>query len=169
MFDTSNTGFKSNGSALNHVPAVDPPAFTFVTGAFPNQLNGIVLHGSRAYVPNTGASPDGPVRFNVNVQALLSVIDTSADTEGQANGQPQTINLNRGINFEAAGPNKLFLAVPWAIAFKHKSDEGYVVALTLGLFSVIMLVSIEAAKRVSEHRRARKGANQWQEPLKSEI
>ena len=48
-------------------------------------------------------------------------------------------------------------------------DEGYVVALTLGLFSVIMLVSIEAAKRLSEHRRARKGANQWQEPSRSKI
>jgi len=42
---------------------------------------------------------------------------------------------------------------------QFQDEEGYVVALTLGLFSIIMLVSIEAAKRLSEHRRARKGAN----------
>jgi sulfate/thiosulfate transport system permease protein len=52
---------------------------------------------------------------------------------------------------------------------QFQDDQGYVVAMTLGLFSIVMLVSIEAVKRFSEHRRARKGANQWQEPLRSEI
>jgi sulfate transport system permease protein len=41
---------------------------------------------------------------------------------------------------------------------QFQDDQGYVVALTLGLFSIVMLVSIEATKRLSEHRRARKGA-----------
>ena len=123
-----DTGFKSNGSAIHRVPATDPPTFAFVTGAFPNMLNSIAIKGARAYLPNTAASPDGPVRFNVNVQAFLSVIDTRSDAEGQANGASQTINMNRGINFEPPGPPRLFLGVPWAIAFEHDGPVGWVVA-----------------------------------------
>jgi sulfate transport system permease protein len=47
-------------------------------------------------------------------------------------------------------------------------DEGYVVALTLAAFSVLMLASIEAAKRLSTHRRRKKGTGQWPELSKSE-
>ena len=122
----ANTGFNSNGSVLNHVSIANPPAFTFPTGAFPNQLNSIVIKGGRAYVPNVGASPDGPVRFNVNVQALLSVIDLGTDTEGAVGGVTQTINMNRGVNLEGAA-TQLFLAVPWAIEFEHRHDVGYAV------------------------------------------
>jgi YVTN family beta-propeller protein len=122
----ANTGFSSNGSVLNHVAATNPPTFTFTTGAFPNQLNSIVIKGDRAYVPNTGASPDGPVRFNVNVQALLSVIDLRTNAEGTAGGVSQTINMNRGVNLEAAA-TQLFFAVPWAIDFEHASNVGWAV------------------------------------------
>ena len=120
------SGFNSNGSVLNGVAATNPPTFTFATTAFPNQLNSIVIKGNRAYLPNTGASPDGPVRFNVNVQALLSVIDLGTDAEGQAGGATQSINMNRGVQFEAAA-TRLFFAVPWAVEFKHGSNEGYAV------------------------------------------
>jgi sulfate/thiosulfate transport system permease protein len=51
---------------------------------------------------------------------------------------------------------------------QFQDDQGYIVALTLAMFSILMLGSIEATKRLSDHRRARKGANQWQEPSKSE-
>src|SRR5262245_24059054 len=121
-----NTGFNSNGSVLSHVPIANPPAFNFPTGAFPNQLNSIVIKGNHAYVPNVGASPDGPVRFNVNVQALLSVIDLRTDREGTVGGVPQTINMNRGVNFEGAA-TQLFFAVPWAIEFERGRDVGYAV------------------------------------------
>jgi YVTN family beta-propeller protein len=118
----ADTGFRAAGDALGGVaPGAD---FTFTTGAFPNMLNNIVIKGNRAYVPNTAASPNGPVRFNVNLQAFLSVIDVGSDSEDES----QTINMNRGINFEPAGEGKVFLAVPWAAAFKHASNEGYVVA-----------------------------------------
>jgi YVTN family beta-propeller protein len=86
----ADTGFRSNGSALNGVPGTTPPTFFFVTGAFPNMLNSVVIKGDRAYLPNTAASPDGPVRFNVNVQAFLSVIDLTTDSEGTASGGFQT-------------------------------------------------------------------------------
>ena len=129
----ADTGFKSNGSALDRIAAVTPPAFGFVTGAFPNQLNAIAVKGNRAYVPNTAASPNGPLRFNVNVQAFLSVIDTRDDVEGTAGGTVQTFNMNRGINFEPAGANKVFFAVPWHVAFAHRSDAGYVVSAASNL------------------------------------
>jgi YVTN family beta-propeller protein len=135
----ADTGFRSNGSALQRIPATNPATFTVVTGAFPNNLNSIVIKGNRAYLPNNGASPDGPVRFNVNVQALLSVLDTVTDEEGQAGGASQTINMNRGINFEPQTENRLFLGVPWQIAFEHQSNEGWVVASTANIIVKVVL------------------------------
>src|SRR5262249_10106307 len=61
-------------------------------------------------------------RFNVNVQALLSVLDTTTDTESG-----QTINMNKGVQFEPAGV-KLFNTTPIALAFKQSAPEGFVVA-----------------------------------------
>ena len=133
----ADTGFRSNGSALKRIPATTPPTFTVVTGAFPNMLNSVVIKGNRAYLPNNAASPDGPVRFNVNVQAFLSVIDTTTDAEGVVNGQSQTINMNRGINFEP--PGRLFLGVPWHMAFKHGNNEGYVVSSAANLVVRVVL------------------------------
>src|SRR2546422_388362 len=69
----ADTGFKAAGDALARIPP--GPAFVFTTGAYPNQLNNIAVRGNFAYVPNTGASPNGPVRFNVKTQSLLHVID----------------------------------------------------------------------------------------------
>jgi YVTN family beta-propeller protein len=118
----ADTGFLSNGSVLDRIPATDPATFTFVTGAFPNLLESIVIKGDRAYLANVGSSPNGPFRFNVNIQALLSVFDTSTDTDSG-----QTINMNRGVQFEPIGV-RLFNTTPIALAFKHNSDEGYVIA-----------------------------------------
>ncbi len=151
----ADTGFKSNGSALQRIPARTPAEFFVTTGAFPNFLNAVVIKGNKAYLPNNAASPDGPVRFNVNVQAFLSVIDTEQDKEAELNGQKQTINMNRGIQFEPASPNKLFLGVPWHIAFKHNSNEGYVVASAANIVVKIVLdengtPSINAPKQAGD-------------------
>jgi YVTN family beta-propeller protein len=129
----ANVGFNANGNTL---AGIAPGAnFDQPTGAFPNQLNSIVIKGNHAYVPNTAASPNGPVRFNVNVQSFLSVIDLGTDTEGA------TINMNRGINLEAASASRVFLAVPWAAAFEHRSNTGYVVAAASNL---IVKVDLDA-------------------------
>ncbi len=143
----ADTGFKSKGSALDCKlkGATDPNCTTnaadnsFVTGAFPNSLNSIVIKNGRAYLPNNAASPDGPVRFNVNVQAFLNVIDTATDKEGLADGNRQTINMNRGINFEPAGEKKLFIGMPWHMAFEHKSNVGYVVASAANILVKVVL------------------------------
>jgi YVTN family beta-propeller protein len=118
----ADTGFKSNGSVLDRIGATDPATFTFTTAAFPNLLQSIVIKGNRAYLPNVGSSPNGPVRFNVNVQGLLSVFDTTTDQDSG-----QTINMNKGIQFEPPG-RRLFATTPIAMAFKHSGDEAFVVA-----------------------------------------
>jgi YVTN family beta-propeller protein len=137
----ADTGFKSDGSLLKRVAATEK----VTTAAFPNMLQAVAIKGSRAYLPNTCASPDAPVRFNVNMQACLTVLDTRTDAEGQAAGKPQSINLNSGVQFEVADEavfeRRLFHAVPWAVAFKHKSDTGYVVSLSS---NVVVKVQIDA-------------------------
>ena len=142
----ADTGFRSKGSSLacKIKGAADPTCTTvaadnsFVTGAFPNSLNAVAIKGNRAYLPNNAASADGPVRFNVNVQSFLNVIDTTADAEVAA----QTINMNRGINFEPASEKKLFLGMPWHIAFEPRSNEGWVVAMAA---NIIVKVALDEA------------------------
>jgi len=120
------TGFQSDGSTLDKivVDAANPAASKVNTLAFPNQLESIVVRGNRAYLPNTASSPNGPVKFNVNVQAFVSVIDTDADQEVVA----ETFNMNKGVQFEAVG-KKLFPTNPAALAFKHSGAfEGFVLS-----------------------------------------
>ena len=143
----ADVGFKSKGSSLacKLKGATDPTCTTqaadgsFTTGAFPNSLNSIAIKGTRAYLPNNAASPDGPVRFNVNVQAFLNVIDTATNKEGKVGDKLQSINMNRGINFEPASESKLFIGMPWHAAFEHKSNEGYVVASAANILVKVTL------------------------------
>src|SRR5207249_7067221 len=115
-----DTGFKAFGDALARIP-VGPTAI-FTTGAYPNQLNNIAVKGRFAYVPNTGASPNGPVRFNVNTQSLLHVIDRSHAVDAG-----RTINMHLAVA-QQTSTDRRFITQPWAMAFKHDSNEGYVVS-----------------------------------------
>ena len=120
----ADTGFKALGDALGRIPPGDPanPAnFKFTTGAYPNQLSNVAIKGNFAYVPNTGASPNGPVRFDVNTQSLLHVIDRVLDQDAG-----KTLNLHTAVRDQTSSA-KRFLTMPWAIAFKHGTNEGYVV------------------------------------------
>ncbi|HWW87486.1 MAG TPA: beta-propeller fold lactonase family protein [Vicinamibacterales bacterium] len=115
----ADTGFFANGDALARIPP--GPTFDVQTGAYPNQLNNIGIRGGFAFVPNTGASPNGPFRFDVNTESLLSVIDLSSNTDAN-----QTINMHKAV--ADASPPRLFHTIPWALAFKHGADEGYVIS-----------------------------------------
>ena len=82
------------------------------------------MRGNRAYLPNTASSPNGPVKFNVNLQAFVSVIDTDTDQEVA----DETFNMNKGVQFEPVG-KKLFPTNPSALAFKHNGAfEGFVLS-----------------------------------------
>jgi uncharacterized protein (TIGR03437 family) len=121
----ADTGFEAAGDALKRIAPPAPPVaadFKFVTGAYPNQLNNIAIRGRFAFVPNTGASPNGPTRFDVNTQALLSVINLSARADAN-----RTINLHSAVIKQTGLPRR-FVTQPWAMAFKTKSDEGYVIS-----------------------------------------
>lgn len=115
--------FKSDGNTLARQPLSTPPVFDNVTGAFPNLLESVIVRGNLAYVSGTCSSPNGPFRFNVNVQSCLSIIDTTRDAE--AFGAGTTLNMNVGVNFEAVGV-KLFNTNPFAVDFKHSAAEGFV-------------------------------------------
>jgi YVTN family beta-propeller protein len=116
----ADTGFKANGNALLRIPP--GLSFVFETGAYPNQLNNIAILGDFAFVPSTGASPNGPVRFDVNTQSLLSVINRLTNADANV-----TLNMHTAVRDQLALP-QTFITVPWAMAFKHTANDGYVVS-----------------------------------------
>ncbi len=103
----ADTGFNfARGAFVNTTPG-DAPRTIFAdgrtdgtqaqpTGAFPNLLQSIALFDGRGFVPNSAASPEPPLRFNLNVQSLVSVFDLASNDEIA----DQTFNMNRGINFD---------------------------------------------------------------------
>jgi len=100
-------------------PGIPPgQAFNFTTGAYPNQLHSVALHGPFAYLPNTGASPNGPVRFNVNTPSLLSVLDRNTNVDAG-----QTIHMHLAVA-QQSNPTRRFITQPWSMAFKNTADEG---------------------------------------------
>ena len=128
--------FKSDGNTLAREPLTG--VFDNVVGAFPNLLESINIRGNIAYIPNTCSSPNGPFRFNVNVQSCLSTIDTTADVQAFP-----TLNMNVGVNFEVVG-TKLFNTNPFAIAFKQSGAEGFV---ALGATDRVLRVTFDAQGR----------------------
>jgi hypothetical protein len=120
-------GFKSNGSTLDRIPPrnndQNQPIFDFDTGCFPNVLWSMAVKNGRIYFPAIGSSPNGPFRFNVNCQSVLSVVNAATGGEEVA----KTINMNKGLAAEKVG-TKLFLSNPSALAFERNSNEGWVVA-----------------------------------------
>ena len=136
--------FKSDGDTLAREPLTAvPPVFDNVSGAFPNLLEAVVVRDKLAYVPGTCSSPNGPFRFNVNVQSCLSTIDTNADAE--AFGPGTTLNMNVGVNFEPAGV-KLFNTNPFAVAFKRSKPEGFV---ALAATDRLLRITLDTAGRPS--------------------
>lgn len=120
-----DTGFNAAGDAIRRIapPAVvNEEALTNPTGAYPNQLNNIAIKGDFAYIPNTGASPNGPVRFDVNTQALVAGIDRRTNRDADV-----TQNLHLAVKQQTVAP-RLFMTQPWAMAFKNRGNEGYVLA-----------------------------------------
>ena len=107
-----------------------------VTSAcFPNQLNSITIHRAfdrtLAYVTSVAASPEGPVQFNHNVQAVVSVIDVDGEREVTS----LTRNLNGLVQLQIDDDGddtkgRRFLSVPNGIAFVNRDDLaiGYVTA-----------------------------------------
>jgi YVTN family beta-propeller protein len=82
------------------LPATDPVNANNPQGVHPNQLLSALIRGNRLYLPNIGAQPEPPQKFDVNVQALVHAVDIGALTEVEA----EHVNLNRQIDVETAAP-----------------------------------------------------------------
>lgn len=133
LTNMADTGFKATGDAIaRREPGQNA---TFITGAYPNQMQAIAIKNGFAYLPNVGASPNGPVRFNVNTQALVHILNTATNQDTGL-----TNNLHTAVAAQPEGTRKLFLAVPWAIAFKTNENVGYVVSAAS---NVVVRISVD--------------------------
>lgn len=94
--------------------------------AFPNQLQSIVIRGSRAYLPNVAASPEGVLQFQNQTQAYVNTIDNIGGTERSLGA----LNLHLGARQPEPGKTKLFFANPWAIAFTNQVGAGSAYAVS---------------------------------------
>jgi hypothetical protein len=136
----ANTGFNSNGRLApgpNQVPAVastNPQTFTTPTSTFPNQLAAVAIHPvqPRAYLVSTGASPNGPFRFNTNAQGLVSAFSTASRLEVLSGQTPATVrqtaplNLNQGVNLDTALTPRLFFTNPVAMAWRPDGSDAWI-------------------------------------------
>jgi YVTN family beta-propeller protein len=134
----ASVGFNANGKlapAPAQVPAVastNPQTFTTPTGAFPNQLASIAIHPTTGlvYVVSTGASPNGPLRFNSNTQGLVSLFSgrtevTAAQTDPNVR-RTAPLNLNQGINLATTPAPRLFMSNPVAMAWRPDGSDAWV-------------------------------------------
>jgi DNA-binding beta-propeller fold protein YncE len=134
----ANAGFNANGKLApgpGQVPAVastNPQTFTTPTGAFPNQLASIAIHPTlgHVYVVSTGASPNGPLRFNSNTQGLVSLFDGRIEVvSGQTDPNVRRtapLNLNQGINLATTPAPRLFLSNPVAMAWRPDGSDAWI-------------------------------------------
>ncbi|MEA2194239.1 MAG: hypothetical protein QOG42_673, partial [Solirubrobacteraceae bacterium] len=102
------------------------------TSAFPNQLQSVVVHGNQAYLPNIAASPDGPLRFNVDTQAFVNVIDGVNGVVQSDASAAKFLNLHLGARNPEEGKKRLFFSNPWAIAFTTRAGGGAAYVVSAG-------------------------------------
>ncbi len=117
------------------------------TSAFPNQLQSIVIHGNQAYLPNIAASPDGPLRFNVDTQAFVNVVDNvngSTQTDASA---AKFLNLHLGARNPEAGKKRLFFANAWAMAFTKRSGPASAYVVSAGS-DLLVKVNVDGAGKL---------------------
>ncbi len=93
---------------------------TGVELAYPNQMQSIVIRGTRAYLPNIASAPSAPFAFNADTQAFVNQISNIGGAEADGGA----INLHLGARNPEPGKTKLFFANPWAIAFTNQSGPG---------------------------------------------
>jgi DNA-binding beta-propeller fold protein YncE len=132
---TQPTGFDANIGT----PPVSTPTF-----AYPNQLQSIVIRGNQAYLPNIASSPSGPLRFNVDTQAFVNVIDNAAFGDPVDASADKFVNMHLGARDPELGKKRLFFANPWAIAFTNESGTGNAYVVSAGS-DLLVKLEVDAA------------------------
>ncbi len=142
VFFNSGADGKDDGAAKlsNQVFCPDPnsqdasatgPIANTPQGVYPNQLYAALIRGNRLYVPNVGAAPEPPLKFNVNVQGLVGVVDVQQGGYGQ---HAYTVNLNAQVAQETAPADpfasldKLFLNDMVAVDANSQGNQFYFVS-----------------------------------------
>lgn len=115
------------------------------TSAYPNQLQSIVICGNdateRAYLPNIAASPDAPLKFNVDTQAFVNQIGSLAGTPTSLGA----LNLHLGARNPEPGKLKLFFANPWAIACNNPLNPTTAYVVSAGSDLLVKLNVVNGA------------------------
>ena len=127
------------------------------TSAFPNQLQSIVIHGNQAYVPNIAASPDGPLRFNVDTQAFVNVIDNVSGSQQTDASTAKFLNLHLGARNPETGKKRLFFANAWAMAFTKRSGPATAYVVSAGS-DLLVKVNVDGGRQARLHGRCRHDA-----------
>jgi YVTN family beta-propeller protein len=83
------------------LPANAPENTQNPQGVYPNQLLSALIRGNRLFLPNIGAQPEPPEAAQVNVQALVHVVNTFTRAEVTT----EHVNLNVEIDTEPAPAN----------------------------------------------------------------
>ncbi|MCB0108382.1 MAG: hypothetical protein KDE53_20820, partial [Caldilineaceae bacterium] len=130
-----NTGFAidANGDGVN-----DP------TSAFPNQIQSLVIRSNQLYLPNIAASPSRPLKFNVDTQAFVNVIDNAVTGTPVDASADKFLNLHLGARDPEAGKTRLFFANPWAMAFTTQSGAGDAYVVSAGS-DLLVKVNVDAS------------------------
>ena len=113
------------------------------TAAFPNQMQSIVIRGDQAFLPNIAASPSGPLRFNVDTQAFVNVLDGARGGVTRDAGGAKFLNLHLGARQPEPGKKKLFFANAWAIGFTSQGGIGAAYVVSAGS-DLLVKVNIDA-------------------------
>jgi YVTN family beta-propeller protein len=118
------------------------------TGAFPNQMQSIVIRGNQAYLPSIAASPSGPLRFNVDTQAFVNVLDGASSGTTRDASAAKFVNLHLGARQPEAGKKKLFFANAWGIAFTKRSGSGSAYVISSGS-DLLVKVNVDGAGKLA--------------------
>ncbi|WP_372371129.1 hypothetical protein [Candidatus Uabimicrobium sp. HlEnr_7] len=118
------TVFRVSGGAKGNAPQ----------GAFFNQLHTMTFRDgtTNVYLPSIAASPEPPVRFNVNVQSLIGVIQTGSNAE----------LANQHFNLNAKFKNEIEPTAPFDAdnAFRlDRAFSGDTVAMAIKLDTALFL------------------------------
>lgn len=122
--DTSRAGTNLHSTTFCS-PTASAPNYRSAQGAFPNQLHALLLRGDSLYAPSIAASPEPPLRFDVTVQPLVSVIDVPSQTESES----RRVDLNALLDVESPVADtigkltRLFVADPVAMDANRSGDE----------------------------------------------
>jgi len=114
---------------------------------YPNMLYAALVRGPLLYVPNVGAQPEPPVKFNTNVQGLVSALSFASD-----GGSELSVNLNDQIKTESQPDNptesldRLFMNDVVAID-ADKLGNDFLIVSRGGNF--VIRASIDAQEQIS--------------------